>query len=122
MGVLMAALIPVQHRVCHSAAVNSVPDTSSEYCAELLVFSLERRIRTTMPSAPAVNAWRLHVVMLTTTKPRGRNLPETVSAKDVQSRARVGSLPKGGEHLRQFAGSGTFSNKCTSEERLLSAV
>jgi hypothetical protein len=75
-----------------------------------------------MPSAPAVNAWRLHVVMLTTTKPRGRNLPETVSAKDVQSRARVGSLPKGGEHLRQFAGSGTFSNKCTSEERLLSAV
>ena len=122
MGVLMAALIPVQRRVCHNAAVNSMPDISSEYCAELVVFSLERRIRTTMPSAPAVNAWRLHVVMLTTTKPRGRNLPETVSTKDVQSRARVGSLPKGGEHLRQFEGSGTFSNKCTSEERLLSAV
>ena len=59
-----------------------------------------------MPSAPAINTWRLYVVMLTTTKPRGRNLPETVGAKDVQSRASVGSYPRGGEHLRQFAGSG----------------
>src|SRR5713226_8360828 len=37
---LMAALIPV--RVCHDAAVNSVPDISSEYCAELLVLASSR--------------------------------------------------------------------------------
>ena len=48
--------------------------------------------RSPYPDNDAIGASRkrmmgLYVVMLITTKPRGRNLPETVDAMDVQSRA-----------------------------------